>query len=122
MFTQMFGQLRQGKVVEPGQMRRWFDLAMTKKQGVLRTPPVFWSADPKINPRSDHLLWVALLLDDPRRIELALSVLAMEYAERQPPPSWHCFLEQHLQELFSLVPTSDRARLEQAILALLDRH
>ena len=63
-------------------LRRRLDMAMTKKMGIVRLPPAFWPADPKINPRADHLFWASLLLLDRQRIDLALAVLAAEQAER----------------------------------------
>ncbi len=51
---------------------------MTKKLGIINLPPPFWMSDPKINPKSEHLLWAALLLGDPNRYELAKTVLSIE--------------------------------------------
>ncbi len=64
-------------------LARRFDVAMTKKLGVVKLPPSFWMQDPKINPRADHLLQVALLLGDVDRCGLAISALAVEVAEKR---------------------------------------
>jgi hypothetical protein len=81
MFSEMIADLQRLKMPEPVSLRKRFDFALTKKLGVLKLPSAFWTQDPKINPRSDHLLWAALLLMDRERIELALAVLEEEFAE-----------------------------------------
>ena len=62
-------------------LQKRYDFAMTKKLGIVKLPPAFWMHDPKINPRSDHLFWAALFLKDRNRIDMALSVIAVELAE-----------------------------------------
>lgn len=81
MFSEMIAGLNRSILPEPVSLAKRFDFALTKKHGVVKLPPAFWMQDTKINPRSDHLLWAALLLLDRTRIEMALSVLAMEVAE-----------------------------------------
>lgn len=81
MFSEMIAALRNGDAPEPVSLQIRFDFAMIKKLGVIKLPPAFWVRDPKINPRSDHLFWAALLLNDRARIDMALSVLAVELAE-----------------------------------------
>lgn len=82
MFTQIFTELEQGKPVNHDLLQRRFDLAITKKFGVIKLPPAFWMQDSKINPRADHLLQAALLLGDRERYGLAVSALAVEIAEK----------------------------------------
>ena len=81
MFSDMVADLNRRVMPEPVSLAKRFDIAITKKLGVVKLPPAFWMQDPKINPRSDHLLWAAFLTLDRKRIELALSVLAVEIAE-----------------------------------------
>ncbi len=81
MFSDMVADLNRDVMPDPVLLARRFDIAMTKKLGVVQLPPAFWMQDPKINPRSDYLFWAALLTLDRQRIELALSVLAVEIAE-----------------------------------------
>jgi hypothetical protein len=81
MFSEMVANLNRRVMPEPVSLARRFDIAITKKLGVVKLPPQFWMRDPKINPRSDHLFWAALLILDSERIELALSVIAVEIAE-----------------------------------------
>ena len=50
-------------------------------------PAAFWMNDPKINPRSDHLFWAALLTLDRQRIERSLAVIAAEITEKSKPGS-----------------------------------
>lgn len=81
MFSDMVAGLNREVMPDPVLLAKRFDIAITKKLGVVKLPPAFWMQDPKINPRSDHLLWAALLTLDRKRIELALAVLAVEIAE-----------------------------------------
>lgn len=84
MFSQMLAELGQGCEPEPAALRSRLDMALTKKMGVLRLPPAFWPLDPKINPRTEHQLWAALLLGDRERIDQALALLATEKTQRIP--------------------------------------
>lgn len=81
MFSEMIADLNRSIMPEPVNLTKRFDFALTKKLGVVNLPPAFRMQDPKFNPRSDHLLWAALLLLDRNRIELALSVIAVELSE-----------------------------------------
>ena len=81
MFTRILHCLEKNEPVDLDRLSRLFDIAMTKKMGVLKMAPSYWQNDPKINPRADHLFWMALLLDDWHRIDLAISVLAAEHSE-----------------------------------------
>ena len=81
MFSEMIADLNRSIMPEPVNLTKRFDFALTKKLGVVELPPAFRMQDSKINPRSDHLLWAAMLLLDRNRIELALSVIAVEVSE-----------------------------------------
>lgn len=83
MFSEMVAGLARGRMPDKSRLRQRFDMAMTKKMGILRLPSAFWMDDPKINPRADHLFWASLLLLDRERMELARAVLAAEQAERR---------------------------------------
>ncbi len=84
MFSEMITALRNNRLPEPDVLLTRFDFALTKKLGIVKLPPAFWMQDPKINPRSDHLFWAALLLKDKKRIDMVLSVIAVEQAEMNP--------------------------------------
>ena len=84
MFAEMVAGLAQGRLPAAASLRQRFDMALTKKMGVVRLPPAFWPEDPKINPRTAHLFWAALLLQDRERMDLALAALAAEQAARTP--------------------------------------
>lgn len=82
MFSEMLAEIHSNTMPEPGILLKRFDFAMTKKLGIIKLPPPFWMRDPKINPPVEHLFWAGLLLKDRNRIELALSVLAVEIGEK----------------------------------------
>ncbi len=104
---------------ESDQLRRRFDIAITKKLGVVKLPPSFWMQDPKINPRADHLLWAALLLGDTERVALAFSALAVEHEERQKkkPPGKRepvgLVLDRYLQQLLDLLPAGNGQQYQE---------
>ena len=81
MFSMMLEELAKGVHPETGLLKQRFDAAMTKKLAVVNLPPAFWTSDPKINPRADHLFWASLLIGDLERVELAISVIAAEQEE-----------------------------------------
>ncbi len=114
MFTPLFIDLEQGKPVDHDLLLRRFDLAMTKKLGVVKLPPAFWMQDSKINPRADHLLQVALLLGDRERCDMAVSVLAVELDEKSSEQS----LEQAVQEITAALLVIAPDNLKKQIAAL----
>ena len=101
MFTEMIHSLRQGVLPDSGLLRKRFDIAMTKKLGVIRLPSAFWMSDPKINPRADHLLMAALLLASQECVELATSVLASELIARPGTEELDILLPRTLQQIQS---------------------
>jgi len=82
MFTEMLDTLRDSRMPDQELLRKRFDFAVTKKMGIISLPSAFWMGDQKINPRTDHLFWAALLLRDRQRIDLAFTVLSVELAEK----------------------------------------
>lgn len=116
MFAQVFRDVAEGEAIEPDLLARRFDLAMTKKLGVVKLPSTFWVQDPKINPRADHLLWAALLLEDAQRVALACSVLAVEHEEQQKRSNpgermpFSQAVDGYLRQLLDLLPGKDTDR------------
>ena len=111
MFTQIFAALEQGEVPDPELLQRRFDLAMTKKLGVVKLPPAFWMRDPKINPRADHLLQAALLLGDRERCDLAVSVLAVENAEQKNVLALDQVVRKIVVDLIDILPLTEKERI-----------
>ena len=111
MFTQIFAALEQGEVPDPELLQRRFDLAMTKKLGVVKLPPAFWIQDPKINPRADHLLQAALLLGDRERCDMAVSVLAVENAEQKNDHTLDQVVRKILADLIDILPLTEKERI-----------
>lgn len=111
MFTEIFSALEQGHLQDLENLARRFDVAMTKKLGVVKLPPSFWMQDPKINPRSEHLLQVALLLGDADRCGLAVSALAVEVAEKRFALPLDEIICSSAEALAGIVPESDGERI-----------
>jgi len=82
MFSKIIDQLREGKIPPPEDLSSLLKVALVKKQGVLQQPPACWSNDPKINPDSLHLLWVAVLLGSEDEILTAAGVMMNEMMAR----------------------------------------
>lgn len=122
MFSQMIAALGDQEMPEPAALTKRFDFAVTKKLGIIKLPRAFWMGDPKINPRSDHLFWAALLLKDRERIDLALSIIALEQAETASPERDECrrspsrIAGELVEELLDRFPAGDvRHRFEQEL-------
>jgi hypothetical protein len=111
MFTEIFSALEQGILPDIELLARRFDVAMTKKLGVVKLPPSFWMQDPKINPRADHLLKIALLLGDADRCGLAVSVLAVEVAEQKYDQPLDEIIRSAADELVGIVPADLQKRI-----------
>lgn len=111
MFTQIFAALEQGKAPDLELLQRHFDLAMTKKLGVVKLPPAFWMQDSKINPRADHLLQAALLLGDRERCDLAVSVLALEISERKTDQTLRQIVQGIIESLSAVVPPNKKGQI-----------
>ncbi len=115
MFSHIFHQNSLAEQIDFDQLKKRFDPAMTKKLAVIKLPPSFWMQDPKINPRADHLLWAALLLDDPERAALAFSAMAVEHEERKKKqsagnaPGAAETLENAVHDLLQLIPKENKA-------------
>jgi hypothetical protein len=126
MFSQLFDHTLSAEQIDINQIRKRFDLAMTKKLAVIKLPPSFWMQDPKINPRADHLLWAALLLDDQERASLAVSAMAVEHEEQQKKnssrnqPGLAGALDNSLNDFLQLIPEENET-LRQNIRRLVER-
>ena len=111
MFTQIFAALEQGEAPDFELLQRYFDLAMTKKIGVVKLPPAFWMQDSKINPRADHLLQAALLLGDRERCDLAVSVLALEISEQKTDQTLRQIVQGIIDSLSATVPPNQKGQI-----------
>ena len=118
MFTKIFTALKQGQLPDLKLLQRHFDLAMTKKLGVVKLPPAFWMQDSKINPRADHLLQAALLLGDRERCDLAVSVLAVEQQEQQAEQSLHQVVGQIASDLSKMLPPAEQGQIASLVESL----
>lgn len=84
-------------------LKKRFSLALIKKQGVLKLPYHFWTTDSKINPSSEHLLWVVFLLGDCESFTQVESLIVHEIAEQLPT--------KHSE--FALLEARHRERLQE---------
>ena len=100
MFTDVITDLKKG--VLPADLvvlKKRFDIAMTKKNAVLKLPYHFWSSDSKIHPLTEQLLWVALLLGESEIFSQVKIVLVQELSERlNVSQSAEGLLDSHVQD------------------------
>ena len=82
MFEQMVSDLKNEKLPESTLLRKRFEAALVKKLGVIRTPYSLWPADRKINPRTNELLWAAVLLHDKENYRMVEAIISSELEEQ----------------------------------------
>ena len=103
MFSEMVAQLARGERPDPVTLRGRMRAAVTKKLALVQQPTTYWESDSKRNPRSDHLLWGALLLSDRDLYGVVLGIIALEQAAR-PDGSAEEFTAQALESFQILCP------------------
>ena len=105
----MIEQLKKGELPSQGYVRARLDVAITKKLGILKTPYLCWSSDPKINPVTKHLFWAAVLMGDREKINLieGLTMAERETAGRDEQ-DFQAILKAWLSELSDLEPEKGR--------------
>ncbi len=82
MFAHMAYLLQSGETPPPETIRPRLNAALVKKLAVIRQPYSFWSSDPKSNPRTRHMLWATVLLEDKVNYGVVCGILALEEQER----------------------------------------
>ena len=114
MFSEMVSEIASGIMPDTGLLRKRFDLALTKKLGVVKTPYPLWTADKKINPAAKELLWAAIILEDRDSYLLINSIIAAETAEKRKtagrldvPESGLVLTETILDELRRMAPSEE---------------
>ncbi|MBC8209129.1 MAG: hypothetical protein H8E79_08190 [Desulfobulbaceae bacterium] len=103
MFSEMVEQLARGERPDPVTLRGRMRAAITKKLALVQQPTTYWESDPKRNPRSDHLLWGAILLDDSELRDVVSGIIAMEQGAR-PGGSADQFEREAVRRLRALCP------------------
>ncbi len=78
MFTEMITSLQNNIFPHASSIRGRLNVALIKKEAVLQLPKNFRVADPKINPRADHMTWAAVLLADKDLFEITTTILLTE--------------------------------------------
>ncbi len=104
MFTDVIADLKKGLLPSDfAVLKKRFNIAIIKKMAVLRLPYHFWSSDPKINPSTEQLGWVALLLEGSGGIAQVESVVAQEVAEqltgKKSARDAGTIIQEHLQDI-----------------------
>ncbi len=117
MFTDLVDSIRQGELPDHSLLAKRFHVALTKKLAVVKLPPAFWTADPKINPRTDHLLWAAILLDDNEGYDLVQSIIATEIVEKTNSRDLETELREKTRELLdSLYTTAPSSKFRDILI------
>lgn len=110
----MINTLRNGTLPDQVTLKKRLQFAFTKKLGIIKQPYLFWPPDPKQNPPAPHLLWAALILEDPDSIALAADILVQEHHEKmaaragrrkgEDTPERDAIIQTALQNLIDLLP------------------
>lgn len=79
MFVDVIAELKNGRYpLDLTALKKRFNIAIIKKMAVLKMPCHFWSSDPKINPSTDQLAWVAFILEDGESFNLVELAITQE--------------------------------------------
>ncbi len=110
MFSKIFESIKRGVLPPSEELKTILKPAMVKKTGVMQQPRPCWSNDPKINPDAGHMLWTAILLEDPESIDMATAMLFVEQGnelEVLTPEKARKLLLEKSAGLLALAPNSD---------------
>ncbi len=80
MFTEMITSLKNNVLPVPSSISGRLNIALIKKEAVLQLPHNFRVADPKVNPRADHMIWAAVLLEDKELFDITTTILLTEFS------------------------------------------
>lgn len=78
MFSHMIASLKQGVLPSAVSIQGRLHIALIKKEAILRLPKSFQVSDPKMNPRADHMIWAAVILEDRNLFDITASILLTE--------------------------------------------
>jgi len=79
MIADIISQLKLSRMPPPATVKKWLEIALVKKMGVISLPYHFWPADSRINPASKHLLWAAILAEDHENFMIVEGIIHTEY-------------------------------------------
>jgi hypothetical protein len=107
MFTEMITALKENTIPKESSIKGRLNIALIKKEAILNLPKNFHVADPKINPRPDHMIWAAVLLKDKDLFDITTSIFLTEIDIQQTTAGTDqkdqaIRLEKILRELLSL--------------------
>lgn len=100
MFAEIISSIERGQLLLPPGLSRWLEVALTKKMGVLKQPPMCWTGDRKINPPVKYLAWGAILSEDRESYHL-VEGLAVTEEEAKIKPGQEHFDAAQLRTLFN---------------------
>lgn len=117
MFSEMVDGLKHGVLPDPALLHGRCRAALTKKLAIVSQPPTYWIDDSKRNPDTEHLLWAALLLQDPDLLDVVIGIILMEQAESDGLSAEE-FMQESVTHLLALAPCksfADQLRQQLAI-------
>ena len=111
MFTEMVTSLENNILPQAISILGRLNIALIKKEAVLQLPKNFRVTDPKVNPRTDHMIWAAVLLEDQEMFDITTTILLTEATVDKPlsemnPDLSAKLIKNTLKELWA-TPTDD---------------
>lgn len=84
MFSEMITCLTNNKFPDKSPLKGRLHIALIKKEAIFALPHNFRVSDPKMNPRSDHMIWAAVLIEDKDLFDLTTTILFTEKSMLDP--------------------------------------
>ena len=120
MFSEMIATIKNGQTPDITTLQGRLRAAIVKKMAILQLARQFRHNDNKINPKAQHILWAAIIANDPESIATALDIILFEETEQEKEPAPVATIQQQeAQQLLNLIPKKpDTINLRQQITKL----